>query len=222
MKKIYALLLPLAMCCLLGACTEEKTEVIDDPEVAESLVGLWYGESVDGVRHLMDLRANRTGVYSAYHLMFNSPSTTPLPEWTAGGGLFEAEGFLEPCGLGWLQLRDGTSLEYYDLHRIYTPSADRCSVDMTNLAGRIWTGYYEKKVITLEFRADGTMTRTDSPNAGWDFETTTQTSEWSVTDNVLHFGSFPTAWGVTVEEDARHGDVIFVDFGDAASVFVEE
>ena len=101
MKKIYALLLPLAMCCLLGACTEEKTEVIDDPEVAESLVGLWYGESVDGVRHLMDLRANRTGVYSAYHLMFNSPSTTPLPEWTAGGGLFEAEGFLEPCGLGW-------------------------------------------------------------------------------------------------------------------------
>ena len=34
----------------------------------------------------------------------------------------------------------------------------QCSVDMMNLAGRTWTGYYEKKVITLEFRADGTMT----------------------------------------------------------------
>ena len=92
---------------------------------------------------------------------------------------------------------------------------------MTNLAGKTWTGYYEQKVITLEFRADGTMTRTDSPNAGWDFETTTQTSDWSVTDNVLRFSSFPTAWGVTVEEFSD-GDVIFVDFGDAASAFAEE
>ena len=222
MKKIYALLLPLAMCCLLGACTEEKTEVKDDPEVAESLVGLWYGESVDGARHLMDLRVNRTGVYSSYHrLLSHNPSTTPLPEWAAGSGLFEAGRFQLPCGVGWLQMQDGTTLEYYDLRRLYAPSVGRCSVSMTNLAGKTWTGYYEQKVITLEFRADGTMTRTDSPNAGWDFETTTQTSDWSVTDNVLRFSSFPTAWGVTVEEFSD-GDVIFVDFGDAASAFAEE
>ena len=105
------------------------------------------------------------------------------------------------------------------MHHIYTPSEGQCSVEMTNLTGKIWVGYYGEKVIRLEFQEYGGMTRTDSPNAGWDFEETRQTSEWSVTDNVIHFDSFPGAWGVTVEENFYHGDVIFVDFGDAASVF---
>ena len=222
MKRICAWLLPLAIFCLLGACTEDGDEVKNDPELAESLVGLWYGESEDGLHHAVNLRADRTGVASSYSMILSpSPSTTPFQEWTAVTGLFVADGWTlrGECGLGQLKLLCSTG-RLYDLHRIYAPSTDRCIVDMARLTDKTWTGYYKEKVITLEFRADGTMTRTDSPNAGWVFEETTQTSEWNVSNDVIHFSDFPNAWGVTVEEGSN-GIVIFVDFGDVASAFAD-
>ena len=219
MNRLHYFFLSLVALCLLGACAKEEVEATDDPEVAESLVGLWYGESVDGTRHLVDLRADRTGVYSTYHYMLHETSTSTFSGWTAGDGLFVGGNLRGTCRWDYLEMLD-PSQRLYVMHHIF--SEGRSSVSMTDLAGKTWTGYYEQKIITLEFRADGTMTRTDSPNAGWDFEPVTQAGDWSVVDNVLHFNSFPGAWGVTVEEDARHGDAIFVDFGDAASVFVEE
>lgn len=221
MKRIFVWLLPLAILCLLGACTDGGDEVRDDSELAESLVGLWYGESEYTVHYVLNLRADRTGEYSSYSMMLSpTPSTTPLQQWTAGDGLFVADknALRGDCSFGQLKLLGSTG-RLFDMHRIYAPSTDRCIVDMVRLTGKTWTGYYKEKVITLEFHTDGTMTRTDSPNAGWDFEETTQTSGWSVSDdNVIRFSDFPDAWGVAVEEDSN-GVVIFVDFGDAASAF---
>ena len=220
MKRLYYLFLSLAVVCLLGACTETEGEN-DDSELAESLVGLWYGESKEGAHHVLDLRADRTGVSSYYfQLRYLEPGiqTNTFDGWKAADGQLTAGYDHGSCGFGKLELVGSTG-HLYELGRIYSPSTDYCNISMARLTGRTWTGFYEDKIITLEFHEDGTMTRTDSPNAGGSFEATVQTSGWSVSDNVIRFGDFLNAWGVTVEKDVHN--VIFVDFGDAASAFTD-
>lgn len=71
MNRLHYFLLLLLVPFLLGACTQDEDYVEDDPEIAENLVGLWYGESTGGMRNLMDLRIDRTGVYSSYQYMLH-------------------------------------------------------------------------------------------------------------------------------------------------------
>lgn len=223
MKKIYYLLLVFAVVCMLGACSvfDDDDEPKDDPALAESLIGLWRGQSKDGIMHVLNLRADRTAVTSTYFVINKSASTTFIPEWTAGDGILSFGGWEVPCSVGSIKYKDGTTLEYYSLHRIYSPSRDKGADELPDLVYDMWTGYYENMVIELEFYKDGTMKRHDKPNAGWEGEETTIIYNWSVSNNVIHISGPGEAWGVMVEDDFYDGDVIFVDFGDVASCFCE-
>lgn len=231
MKKIgYCLFFVLFSVSALCSCslTDDDEDFKEDSALEESLVGLWYGQSADGMTQVLDLRADRTAVSSTYIQILHGSSTSYYPEWTAGyyQGRKEGNGYLivggrrMPCDYEHLKMQDGTTLDYYSLRRLYNPSSDTAAKKMVNLTypGE-WVGYFEEKIITLVFHEDGTMTRIDKPNAGWEGEKTETVYNWSVDDNVLHLSGPGEAWGVTVEEDFNYGDVIFVDFGDVASVF---
>lgn len=225
MKKISCFLfLMLLSVCLLCSCslTDDDEEFEQDSALEESLVGLWSGQSADGVTWVYDLRADRTAVCSTYVLFSHNSSTSYYPEWKAGDGYLLVGQMRMPCDYEHLEMKDGTTLEYYSLHKLYSPRSDKGAKNMVDLTyPEEWVGYYEEKIITLVFHEDGTMTRTDKPNAGWEGETTETVYDWSVSDNVLHLSGPGEAWGVTVEENFYFGDVVFIDFGDVASVFCE-
>lgn len=222
MKKLFYIFLPLVCACMLWSCLADDEEgAKDNSEIAESLVGLWYGQMKDFVVRLVDLRADRTAVYSNYTMNWHTALTEYYPKWTAGSKYLVMDDFLMPCALNHLEMLDPVTLEYVTMRRIYSPKTDRSLNAMATLTNGPWTGYYDNKVITLAFSEDGTMTRTDKPNAGWEGEEVQSVYSWSVSDNVLHLSGPGYAWGVTVEKNFTNGDVIFVDFGDAASVFCE-
>ncbi len=223
MKKFFYLLLPLMMACMMSSCLtdDEEEGTKDDSEIAESLVGLWYGKMQDFVVRLVDLRADRTAVYSNYPAYSHTVLTEYYPKWTAGSKYLVLGDMFLPCAMNHLEMQDPVSLKYRTMRRIYSPKTDRSLNDMATLTNTVWTGYYGDKIITLVFSDDGTMTRTDKPNAGWEGETIEAVYNWSVSDNVIHLSGPGDAWGVTVENDFTIGDVIFVDFGDVASVFCE-
>lgn len=220
MKRFGTFFLLLSLAWLSTACDKVFGEDgKDDPAFAESVIGLWYVDSFQAA--VVDLREDRTYVNSLYIQAgaIPSPTTYYSDSWKATEervGPFRREGDKLS-----MQVTTG---EYVEARRIFDPRTDRSTVSLPRLTGEVWTGYYENKIITLEFLKDGTARRVDKPNAGWEGEEETRTYTWKTSGRVCRLNG-DEAWCVGIPYDmvftaSKEIEMIFVDFGDAASAFV--
>lgn len=223
MKRIGTFFLLLSLAWLSAACDDlimpKEEEAPDDPAFAESVIGLWYVDFLQAVA--VDLREDRTYVSSRYIQAgaMPSPTTYYSDSWKAtemNVGPFFREGDKLTMKV--------TTGEYIEAKRIFDPRTGSSTVSLPRLTGEVWTGYYKDKIITLEFFKDGTARRVDKPNAGWEGEEETRTYTWKTSGRVCRLNG-DEAWCVGLPYDmvftaSKEIEMIFVDFGDAASAFV--
>ena len=224
MKNLYGYLLAaLVAVGFLSSCSQsDGGEGAGGNDVSQTLIGLWSGQTSDKVVHIYDLRVDGTAVASSYWSVYGrSVGTKVYPEWSARGGVLQVGSNRMYCSMGHIEMLDPSTFEKVPMLQLYHPGLDVGTIEFSRLSYYKWTGYYEDKVITLEFKDDGTMTRLDEPNVGYEGEPVSTTYEWSISDNVMRFAGHDEAWGVAVEEDFSKGCVIFIDFGDVASGFIE-
>ena len=220
MEKISKLFLLLSLVGLFTACDKLTGDDggKEDPAFAESMTGLWYVDFVNAV--VVDLRPDGTAVSSTYFIGgIPGPTTSYIPSWKA------TETSVGPFRRSGNELSyQVTTGEFIEPERIYDPATDHSTVRLSKITDEIWTGYFENKIITLEFLEDGTARRMDKPNAGWDGEEEKWEYRWETTGRVSHLDG-DEAWCVGLPYEmpfsaSKEIKMIFVDFGDAASAFV--
>lgn len=224
MKKIHYLLF--ALCVFLTSCDKmfNDDEVKDNPQEAEKLIGLWRGEDAVGLIHIYNFRSDRSATYCGHsHLMMNivSLSTTLYPSWTATADRVYIEGGITLYNHynrnGTLVGVDGSQFKEFQLSRIYDPHTGKGTRKIPELTEKIWTGYYYDKIVRLEFRTDGTMTRTTTPNAGWEGTAEVKEYTWDITNGAIKMSDGTTdAWGVGlyISRYSSENNFIFAEFGD--------
>ena len=222
MKKISYFIF--ALCVLLTSCDEifnDEDQPKDNPQEAEKLIGLWRGKDAIGQVHLYNFRPDRSAAYSGYFeiQMPTSISTTLYSSWTATSDMLYIEGDAVLYNRnGKLVGVDGSQFKEFELSRIYNPSTGKGTRKIPELTGKVWTGYYYDKIVQLEFRADGTMTRTTSPNAGWEGTVQVKEYTWKIADGAIKMSDGTTdAWGVglVISRYSYEPNFIFAEFGDA-------
>lgn len=224
MRKIYCYMLTaLVSVGFVCSCSQSDDDGagLGGSDSSATLIGLWSGQTRDTRVHVYDLREDGTAVVSRYSTMFGAFRTETYSGWSARNGVLRVGSDRLYCRPGHIEMLDPSTFDKVPLIRKYIPILDKGALDIPRLTYYTWTGYYEDRVVTLEFNDDGTMIRQEEPNDGYEGETFSTIYEWSVSNNVIRFAGHDGAWGVTVEEDFEHGSVIFVDFGDLASAFRE-
>ena len=211
----------------LGSCELVKDDgVEDDPKEAEKLVGLWRGQDVVGrIVTVYNLRPDRSATLCMYDELggVTQISTAILSSWSATSDMLYIgeEAVLYNRG-GVLVGVDGSQLKEYSLSRIYNPDTGKGTRKLPSLAGKVWKGYFYDKDIELEFQSNGTITRTDSPNAGWKGTKQLKEYAWKIEDKVIKISDgTTTGWGVGVETNLPgfKTNLIYVDFGDVYCAF---
>lgn len=222
MKKISCFLF--ALCVLLTSCDKifnDEEQPKDNPQVAEKLIGLWRGKDAVGLIHLYNFRPDRTAAYCGYFeiLMTTSISTTLYSSWTATSDMLYIEGDATLYNRnGKLVGVDGSQFKEYELSRIYDPHTGKGTRKIPELIGKVWTGYYYDKIVQLEFHNDGTMTRTTTPNAGWEGTVQVKEYTWEIANGAIKMSDGTTdAWGVglLISDYSSKSNFIFAEFGDA-------
>ena len=230
MRKLFCissllfLLMTIVSCDKLVEEIKKDSEFAENEELVEGMIGVWYAKT-DGFQvSVYNLRSDRSAVLSGYLLMGGSSSivTTVLSPWKVTDAFVcfgnEVSSIRRSSDGGWQT--QGTTGHYSPMDRIYDPVKDKGFRRIPELNDRKWVGYYENKVITLEFKKDQTVVRVDKPNAGWDGDTVIREYEWFLNNGVIHLtavDSEKTAYGVGLETEQL--DRIFVDFGEECSVF---
>lgn len=218
MKIVNLLWLALMAISVLVSCTKE--EIKEDPQVSQGLIGLWRGmDATKRMVHVYNLKENREAVYTAYDiaLIRSSLTTVIFPPWMATTDViyFGENATLYNRQDTWVGI-DGSQLKEFPLFRIYNPATQRGTRKIPGLTGKTWTGYYNDRVITLEFKEDHTVIRTDKPNAGWEGSTQVKEYVWEIENNVIRFEgeNSSSMWGVGLETDEAF-DLIYVNFDNA-------
>ena len=220
MKIFNRIWLILIAVSILISCDKKEEEIKEDPVVAKELIGLWRGmDATKRMVHIYNLKENKNAIYTGYDiaLIRSTLGTVILPPWKAtidmvyfgeDATLYNRQGNL--IGI------DGSQLKEFTLERIYDPKTQKGTRVVPNLIGKIWTGYYNDRIITLEFKKDYTVIRTDKPNAGWEGSTQVKEYTWKIEDNVIKFeyDNSVSPWGVGLETKTS-GNLIYVDFDDA-------
>ena len=122
---------------------------------------------------------------------------------------------------------NGNTVDYEAMAKIYDPRTGKTeeTFGVPSLSSGRWKGYYGNKIITLNFYPDGVMVRTDAPNAGWEGEMTDILYNWEIRDKVLYLSNDSlslSAWGVGQRAVPSSVRLLFVDFGDVASLFMRQ
>ena len=208
--------------CDIGDIGNDNKE---DPAVVEGLTGLWRGVCDGGLTVVIyNLKENRNAVCTRI-VGIGIPYVQPLittvicSPWEVNYDRVILGGDETLYYEGSKLIGFDSRRVEYELNRIYDPNTQTGKRNIPDLTGKTWTGYYNDKVITLFFRGDNTVRRTDTPNVGWEGNTQVREYTWKVEDKVIKFEDEDSIsfWGVGLETDEC--DLIYVDFNDACCAF---
>lgn len=229
MKRTYYLSFLLSILFIMGGCVNTSEDINEEnTEVAENILGLWYGSGTASIHRFLCLRKNRTCVESTF-VLFDGVHTGSIGNWRVRvDGVLEIENIPSYlCNMDTVWFVNGNKADYEEMVRIYDPRTGKTgeTFGMPSLSVGRWKGYYENKIITLSFYPDSIMIRTDEPNVGWEGEMTDIVYDWEVRDKVLYLSNDSlslSAWGVGQRAVPSSERLLFVDFGDVASLFTKE
>lgn len=225
MRRFSFLLISLGLLFSLSACDKifgGGDE--EDPAASARMVGLWFDIHSRALYNFVNLREDGTAVTSSSYAPIGEVGTSYYSSWkvTKDGTLMLGENdFGMYCEEGILVARNANTLEYENMSRIYDPKSGIGTKALPSLIGDVWAGYFEDKIITLQFTSENQVIRTYKPNTGWEGEEETRTFNYTVSNGVIHFEGVEEAWGVGVKSEFLY-DYIFVDFGDTASLFSQK
>ena len=226
MKQAHYILITLFALFTMSGC--DKLSGGENNEVAENIVGLWYGVEANSIYRFLCLRENRTCVGSQY-IVADGVHTGTTCDWKVrNDGVLEIEGIPSYlCNMDTVWFVNGNTVDYEAMAKIYDPRTGKTeeTFGVPSLSSGRWKGYYGNKIITLNFYPDGVMVRTDAPNAGWEGEITDILHNWEIRDKVLYLSNDSlslSAWGVGQRAVPSSVRLLFVDFGDVASLFTRQ
>lgn len=218
---------------LLGE-DEEDLDLMDNEAVTRVLDGgIWYKYP----DHAYLFRKDRVAVLAWYNFEEDptDPGDTPVgtnvhPHWEVEDGYL----YLDEDHSGYARLEDLFDYQngIHALRRMYDPVADKGTLELPPLTGKVWNGnYFEEGMegtiyTSLQFFEDGTALRVDSIYAGFYEIGDIQKYEyrWEVSDNnVIHLTGGEGGYGVALPDDphmeAGEKKAIFMDFHQLSSPF---
>lgn len=213
---------------------EEELDLMDNEAVTRVLDGgIWY--KYPNFAYLF--RKDRTMVSSWYD--FEEDPTDPdympigtnaYPHWEVEDGyLYFDEDHSAYTSLDNL-LNFGNRV--LALRRMYDPAADKGTLEVPTLTGKVWNGAYFMSGMdgdirtSLQFFEDGTALRVDSIYAGYYDIGSIEKYEyrWEVNDNVIRLSGGEDGYGVALPDvagiEAGTRKAIYIDFGKIGSPYV--